>query len=58
MQVAALKRLSPGNSVYLMDKDGSLSRRVARELAAKGFRNTFVIAGGFDGRSGWAKSKL
>lgn len=58
MQIASLKRLSTGDTLYLLDKDGGQARKVARQLAAKGFGKTFVVAGGFDGRNGWNKSKL
>ena len=58
MQIAALKRLNRGCPVYILDKNGGQAKKVAKELAARGFRKAFVIAGGFDGRNGWQQSKL
>ncbi|EFN57939.1 hypothetical protein CHLNCDRAFT_142036 [Chlorella variabilis] len=56
LQVAALKRLSPGSKVLLMDRNGGgPARAVAKELAARGFGRVFVIKGGFNG---WVSSKL
>ena len=50
LQVAALKRLSPGSKVLLMDRNGGgPARAVAKELAARGFGRVFVIKGGFNG---------
>lgn len=58
MQISNLKKLGKSDTVYLLDKDGGMSRRVARELAGRGFGKVFVIAGGFEGRNGWSRSKL
>ena len=55
MQVAALKRLSKGAHLYLMDKNGGVAKAVARELAGRGFGKVFVINGGF---SGWQRDRL
>ncbi|KAF5832972.1 calcium sensing receptor [Dunaliella salina] len=58
LQIAALKKVSKGTKVLLLDKNGSAAKDVAKELARKGFGNVFVINGGFDGRNGWIQSKL
>ncbi|KAI8465256.1 MAG: hypothetical protein J3K34DRAFT_454792 [Monoraphidium minutum] len=55
LQVAALKRVSKGMRVILLDRNGSSSKAVARELAKRGFGRVFVVDGGFDG---WVRSKL
>jgi rhodanese-related sulfurtransferase len=55
MQVAALKRLSKGSPLYIMDRNGSTAKAVARELAARGFSKAFVVSGGF---GGWVSAKL
>ena len=55
MQIAALKRLGKGTTIYIMDKNGGVSKAVAKELAARGFKSVFVMKGGF---SGWMKDKL
>lgn len=55
MQVAALKRLSKGSTVYLLDRNGSVAKAVAKELASRGFGKVFVVNGGF---GGWARDRL
>ncbi|GBF99725.1 hypothetical protein Rsub_12438 [Raphidocelis subcapitata] len=55
LQVSALKRLGRGTKVYLLDRNGSTSKAVARELAKLGFGRVYVIEGGF---GGWVSSRL
>lgn len=55
MQVAALKKVSKKTELYIMDKNGSVSSAVARQIAAKGFGNVNVVKGGF---SAWARERL
>lgn len=55
MQIAALKRLSKGTTLYILDRNGSISKAVAKELSNRGFGKTFVVAGGFQS---WANAKL
>lgn len=55
LEIAQLKRVSKGTTVLLLDKSGSQSKAVARELSAKGFRKIYVISGGFNA---WASAKL
>lgn len=56
MQIAALKRLNKGAPLYLMDKNGSVAKAVARELGSRfGFNKVFVINNGF---SGWQRDRL
>lgn len=58
LQIAALKRVNRGSRIVLLDRYGPTARAVAKELARRGFGKVFVVAGGFDGRSGWVQSKL
>ncbi len=58
LQIAALKRVSRGTRVILLDRYGSSAKDVAKELARRGFGKVFVVSGGFDGRGGWVQSKL
>lgn len=58
LQVASLKRLSKTSTVLLLDRSGGAAKAVAKGLAGRGFRSAYVIAGGFEGRGGWAPSKL
>lgn len=55
LQVAALKKISKASEVYLMDKNGSSSKVVARKLASKGFKNVYVVNGGY---SAWQRERL
>jgi rhodanese-related sulfurtransferase len=55
MQAAALKRLSKGTPVYVMDRSGAGARAVAKELAGMGFGRVFVVRGGF---GAWARDRL
>eukprot|EP00240_Pyramimonas_obovata_P004573 CAMPEP_0118957528 /NCGR_PEP_ID=MMETSP1169-20130426/62150_1 /TAXON_ID=36882 /ORGANISM="Pyramimonas obovata, Strain CCMP722" /LENGTH=400 /DNA_ID=CAMNT_0006905615 /DNA_START=31 /DNA_END=1233 /DNA_ORIENTATION=+ len=56
--IAALKRVTKGTTVLLLDRKGSTSKQVARCLSRLGFKKVFVIDGGFEGRGGWIQSSL
>lgn len=58
LQIASLKKIGRGSKIVLLDRYGSASKAVAKELARRGFGRVFVVAGGFDGRGGWVQSKL
>ena len=50
LQIAALKRLSRGNRLLLLDRNGGgAAKAVARALAERGFGRVYVIKGGFQG---------
>lgn len=56
LQIAALKRLGGGSTVFLMDRTGSgAAKAVAKELAGRGVGRVYLIKGGFQG---WVASKL
>ncbi|KAL4447383.1 hypothetical protein ABPG77_007416 [Micractinium sp. CCAP 211/92] len=56
LQIAALKRLTSGSTILLMDRSGSgTAKAVAKALAARGFGRVYIIKGGFQG---WVASKL
>lgn len=38
--------------------NGNTAKTVAKDLNGRGFKNCFVIAGGYEGRGGWVSSKL
>ncbi|KAJ9529986.1 hypothetical protein QJQ45_023226 [Haematococcus lacustris] len=58
LQVAALKKISKGTKLVLLDRYGPAARTVAKELGRRGYGKVFVVSGGFDGRGGWVQSKL
>lgn len=55
LQIAAIKKLSKKSVLYIMDKGDNRSKAVAKRLAAKGFKNVFVMKGGF---SAWQRERL
>ncbi|DBA67880.1 hypothetical protein WJX79_004261 [Trebouxia sp. C0005] len=55
LQIASLKKVNKRTQILLLDKNGSTSKAIAKELSRKGFRKIRVIQGGF---SGWTSSKL
>lgn len=56
LEIQALKRINKGTQVLLLDKNGAgPAKAVAKELSRLGFRNVFIVAGGF---TQWASSKL
>lgn len=56
LEIQALKRVSKGSTIMLLDKTGgSAAKDTAKELARLGFRKVYVITGGFNG---WQASKL
>ena len=55
LEVASLKRVSKGTTVLLLDRAGRDAKGVARDLAARGFNEVFVVSGGF---SAWMSAKL
>lgn len=55
LEIASLKRVGKGTKILLLDSNGGTSKRIAKELSRRGFRNVLVIDGGF---SGWTSQKL
>ena len=50
LQIAALKRLRKGMSLFILDRTGGGSAKaVAKALAERGFGRVYVIKGGFQG---------
>ena len=48
LQIAALKRLRPSMSLFMLDRTGGGSAKaVAKALAERGFGRVYVIKGGF-----------
>lgn len=56
LKIGALKGVSKGKRVVIMDKDGRLARKIAKELSKQGFKNVFVMKGGFN--NGWFSARL
>ena len=49
LEVAALKKIGKGSTLLLLDRNGSASKAVAKELTALGFRKALVVSGGYSG---------
>lgn len=55
MLIASLRKLDKGSTIHLLDKNGALAPIIAKELDSKGFKNCFVVKGGYNG---WTRAKL
>ncbi|TVU28339.1 hypothetical protein EJB05_19854 [Eragrostis curvula] len=73
LKISYLKRIGKGSNVIIMDSSvqrtisflnssalryNDNSKIVARTLSSVGFKNCWVMSGGFSGRKGWAQSRL
>ncbi|KAG8059555.1 hypothetical protein GUJ93_ZPchr0002g24030 [Zizania palustris] len=58
LKISYLKRIGKGSNVVIMDSYCDNSKIVARTLNSVGFKNCWVVSGGFSGRKGWAQSRL
>uniref|UniRef100_A0ACD5YTV7 Uncharacterized protein n=1 Tax=Avena sativa TaxID=4498 RepID=A0ACD5YTV7_AVESA len=58
LKISYLKRIGKGSNIVVMDSYGDSSKMVAKTLNSVGFKNCWVMAGGFSGRKGWAQSRL
>ncbi|PAN08182.1 hypothetical protein PAHAL_1G393800 [Panicum hallii] len=58
LKISYLKRIGKGSNVIIMDSYNDVSKTVAKTLNGVGFKNCWVMAGGFSGRKGWAQSRL
>eukprot|EP00245_Coleochaete_scutata_P013593 TRINITY_DN5585_c0_g1_i1.p1 TRINITY_DN5585_c0_g1~~TRINITY_DN5585_c0_g1_i1.p1 ORF type:complete len:419 (-),score=124.68 TRINITY_DN5585_c0_g1_i1:403-1659(-) len=58
IKIAALKRINRGSNVILIDAYGDVAKLVAKSLTNLGFKSTYVLSDGFEGRSGWVQSRL
>ncbi|CAD6249638.1 unnamed protein product [Miscanthus lutarioriparius] len=58
LKISYLKKIGKGSNVVIMDSYNDVSKTVAKTLNSVGFKNCWVMAGGFSGRKGWAQSRL
>lgn len=58
LKISYFKRIRKGSNIVVMDSYGDNSKIVAKTLNSVGFKNCWVMAGGFSGRKGWAQSRL
>ena len=55
LEIASLKRVGKGTKLLILDSNGGGAKDIAKGLSGRGFRNVFVVQGGY---SGWTSSKL
>lgn len=55
MLISSLKQLKQDSALFMLDKTGSTSPDIAKLLNDKGFKQCFVVKGGYNG---WKDSKL
>lgn len=58
LKISYLKKIGKGSNVIIMDSYSDVAKTVAKTLDSVGFKNCWVMAGGFSGRKGWAQSRL
>nr|CAB3450964.1 unnamed protein product [Digitaria exilis] len=58
LKISYLKKISKGSNIIIMDSYNDVSKTVAKTLNSVGFKNCWVMAGGFSGGKGWAQSRL
>ncbi|XP_020090059.1 calcium sensing receptor, chloroplastic [Ananas comosus] len=58
VKISYLKRVNKGSNIVLMDSYSDTAKTVARALTGLGFKNCWVMKGGFSGGNGWLRSGL
>ncbi|XP_058195895.1 calcium sensing receptor, chloroplastic [Rhododendron vialii] len=58
LKISYLKKISKGSNIVIMDSLSDSAKIVARTLTSLGFKNCWVVAGGFSGGRGWLQSRL
>lgn len=58
LKISCLKLINRDSNIVIMDSSCDFAKAVARELTKLGFKNCWVMAGGFSGKQGWLQSYL
>ncbi|KAE9464011.1 hypothetical protein C3L33_04183, partial [Rhododendron williamsianum] len=58
LKISYLKKISKGSNIVIMDSLSDSAKIAARTLTSLGFKNCWVVAGGFSGGRGWLQSRL
>lgn len=58
LKISYLKRVNKGSKIVIMDSYSDIAKIVAKTLTSFGFKNCWVVMGGFSGRRGWSQSWL
>ncbi|CAN0902490.1 Calcium sensing receptor, chloroplastic [Linum grandiflorum] len=58
LKISYLKRVNKGSNIIILDSYADSAKTVARTLTSLGFKNCWVVGGGFSGGRGWLQSRL
>ncbi|KAH7858090.1 hypothetical protein Vadar_019866 [Vaccinium darrowii] len=58
LKISYLKKINKGSNIVIMDSYSDSAKIVARTLTSLGFKNSWVVDGGFSGGRGWLQSRL
>eukprot|EP00262_Sarcandra_glabra_P012732 TRINITY_DN333_c0_g1_i1.p1 TRINITY_DN333_c0_g1~~TRINITY_DN333_c0_g1_i1.p1 ORF type:complete len:397 (-),score=52.41 TRINITY_DN333_c0_g1_i1:333-1523(-) len=58
LKISYLKRVNKGSNIVIMDSYSDTAKIVAKALTSLGFKNCWIMAGGFSGSRGWLQSRL
>ncbi|KAL5725983.1 hypothetical protein ACHQM5_009058 [Ranunculus cassubicifolius] len=58
LKISYLKMIHTHSNIVIMDSYCDMAKTVARELTKHGFKNCWVMAGGFSGNQGWLQNYL
>ncbi|KAK3040210.1 hypothetical protein RJ639_028922 [Escallonia herrerae] len=58
IKISYLKKLNKGSNIVIMDSYSDSAKLVAKTLTNLGFKNCWIVAGGFSGGKGWLQSRL
>lgn len=58
LKISYLKKISKGSNIVIMDSYSDSAKIVARVLTSLGFKNCWIVSGGFSGGRGWLQCRL
>lgn len=58
LKISYLKNINKASNLVIMDSYTDSAKTVARTLTSLGFKNCWIMAGGFSGGRGWLQSRL
>ncbi|XP_073035150.1 calcium sensing receptor, chloroplastic [Primulina eburnea] len=58
LKISYLKKISKSSNIVIMDSYTDSAKIVARALTSLGFKNCWIMSGGFCGGNGWLQSRL
>ncbi|CAH9061044.1 unnamed protein product [Cuscuta epithymum] len=58
VKISHLKKINKGSNIVIMDSYSDSAKIAVRALTRLGFKNCWVVSGGFSGSRGWLQTKL